>query len=108
MLVWIQLVDPARRRELGLAGKLALAVALFAAGQILADVLIFAMRPLYGSYAEQPDRLWGLSPLEDQRLAGLVMMGEQLLTLGTFVAIVLIAQHRRLFRPAEDDRRVAA
>ena len=108
MLVWIQLVDPARRRELGLAGKLALAVGLFAAGQILADVLIFAMRPLYGSYAEQPERLWGLSPLEDQRLAGLVMMGEQLLTLGTFVALTLIAQHRRLFRPAEDDRRVAA
>jgi putative membrane protein len=108
MLVWIQLVDPARRRELGLAGKLALAVGLFAAGQILADVLIFAMRPLYGSYAEQPERLLGLSPLEDQRLAGLVMMGEQILTLGTFVALTLIAQHRRLFRPAEDDRRVAA
>jgi putative membrane protein len=108
LLVWIQLVDPARRRELGLAGKLALAIALFAAGQVLADVLIFAMRPLYGSYAEQPDRLCGLSPLEDQRLAGLVMMGEQLLTLGTFVAITLIAQHRRLFRPTEDDRRVAA
>jgi cytochrome c oxidase assembly factor CtaG len=108
MLVWIQLVDPARRRELGLTGKLALAIALFAAGQILADVLIFAMRPLYPSYADQPDRLLGLSPLQDQRLAGLVMMGEQLLTLGTFVALLLIAQHRRLFRPTEDERRVAA
>jgi cytochrome c oxidase assembly factor CtaG len=108
MLVWIQLVDPARRRELGLTGKLALAIALFAAGQILADVLIFAMRPLYPSYADQPERLLGLSPLQDQRLAGLVMMGEQLLTLGTFVALLLIAQHRRLFGPTEDERRVAA
>jgi putative membrane protein len=108
MLVWIQLVDPARRRELGLTGKLALAIALFAAGQILADVLIFAMRPLYPSYADQPERLLGLSPLQDQRLAGLVMMGEQLLTLGTFVALLLIAQHRRLFSPAEDERRMAA
>jgi len=108
MLVWIQLVDPARRRELTLVGKLALAIALFAAGQILADVLIFAMRPLYGSYAEQPDRVLGLSPLQDQRLAGLVMMGEQLLTLGTFVALLLVAQHRRLFGPAEDDGRVTA
>jgi putative membrane protein len=107
-LVWIQLVDPARRRELGLTGKLALAIALFAAGQILADVLIFAMRPLYPSYADQPDRLLGLSPLQDQRLAGLVMMGEQLLTLGTFVALLLIVQHRRLFHPPEDERRVAA
>ena len=66
------------------------------------------MRPLYPSYAEQPDRLLGLSPLEDQRLAGLVMMVEQLLTLGTFVALLLVAQHRKLFRPAEDERRVAA
>jgi putative membrane protein len=107
-LVRIQLVDPARRRELGLTGKLALAIALFAAGQILADVLIFAMRPLYPSYADQPDRLLGLSPLQDQRLAGLVMMGEQLLTLGTFVALLLIVQHRRLFHPPEDERRVAA
>ena len=37
-----------------------------------------------------------------------MMMGEQLLTLGTFVALTLIAQHRRLFRPNEDERRVAA
>jgi cytochrome c oxidase assembly factor CtaG len=108
VLVWVQLVDPARRRDLGLVGRLALAIALFAAGQVLADVLIFAQRPLYGSYAEQPDRLLGLSPLEDQRLAGLVMMGEQLLTLGTCVALLLLAQHRKLFQQAEGERRVAA
>jgi cytochrome c oxidase assembly factor CtaG len=108
VLVWVQLVDPARRRDLGLVGRLALAIALFAAGQVLADVLIFAQRPLYGSYAEQPDRLFGLSPLEDQRLAGIVMMGEQLLTLGTCVALLLLAQHRKLFQPAEGERRVAA
>ena len=107
VLVWTQLVDPARRRELRLPGRLGLAIALFAAGQILSDVLIFAMRPLYPSYAEQTDRLLGLSPLEDQRLAGLVMMGEQLLTLGTFVAILLVSQHRKLF-PAADGRRAPA
>ena len=108
VLVWVQLVDPARRRDLGIVGRLALAIALFAAGQLLADVLIFAQRPLYGSYAERPERLLGLSPLEDQRLAGLVMMGEQLLTLGTCVALLLLAQHRKLFQQAEGERRVAA
>jgi putative membrane protein len=107
VLVWTQLVDPARRRELKLPGRLGLAIALFAAGQILSDVLIFAMRPLYPSYAEQTHRLMGLSPLEDQRLAGLVMMGEQLVTLGTFVAILLVSQHRKLF-PAADGRRAPA
>jgi len=108
VLVWTQLVDPARRRELSRAGRIGLAIALFAAGQILADVLIFAMRPLYGAYADQPDRLLGLSPLADQRLAGLVMMGEQLLTLGICVALLLIAQHRTLFPRASGERRAAA
>ena len=108
VLVWTVLIDPARRGEVSVAGRIGLAVALFAAGQILADVLIFAMRPLYPAYAEQPDRLLGLSPLEDQRLAGLVMMGEQLLTLGTFVALLLLAQHRRLFSGGTSEERRAA
>ena len=108
VLVWTVLVDPARRGEVSVAGRIGLAVALFAAGQILADVLIFAMRPLYPAYAEQPDRLLGLSPLEDQRLAGLVMMGEQLLTLGICVALLLVAQHRRLFSSGSSEERRAA
>jgi putative membrane protein len=108
VVVWTLLVDPTRRGDLSLAGRIGLAVALFAAGQILADVLIFAMRPLYPVYAEQPHRLLGLSPLEDQRLAGLVMMVEQLLTLGTCVALTLLAQHRRLLSDAANERRAAA
>jgi putative membrane protein len=108
VLVWTQLVDPARRAELTRAGRIGLAVLLFAAGQILADVLIFSLRPLYGAYADQPERLLGLSPLGDQRVAGLVMMGEQLLTLGTFVGLLLIVQHRRLFPRAREERRAAA
>jgi putative membrane protein len=108
VLVWVQLVDPARRGDLRRAGRIGFAVALFAAGQILADVLLFAMRPLYPSYADQTDRLLGLSPLADQRLAGLVMMAEQLLTLGTCVALLLLAQHRKLFTSTSEERRAAA
>jgi cytochrome c oxidase assembly factor CtaG len=108
VLVWTLLVDPARRGDLSRAGRVGLAIGLFAAGQVLADVLIFAMRPLYPAYAAQPDRLLGLSPLEDQRLAGLVMMLEQLLTLGTFVALTLLAHHRKLFSRTSDERRAAA
>jgi len=104
VLVWTLMVDPARRGDLGRAGRIGLAIALFAAGQILADVLIFAMRPLYPAYADQPDRLLGLSPLADQRLAGIVMMVEQLLTIGTFVGLTLLAHHRRLFANASDER----
>ena len=55
---------------------------LFAAGQVLANILVFSFSPLYGAYAAQDERLLGLSPLTDQRLAGLVMMVEQIVMLG--------------------------
>lgn len=82
-LVWSQLVDPARRGELRVGGRIFLAVVLFACGQVLADVLLFSFHPLYPAYAAQDERLLGLSALTDQKLAGAVMMAEQLLTLGT-------------------------
>ena len=98
VLVWTQLVDPARRAELRRSGRIALAVALFACGQILADVLIFSFDPLYHAYAAQDERLLGLSALADQRLAGIVMMVEQAVTLGTCVALLLVASHREVVR----------
>lgn len=94
LLVWYQLIDPARRRRLSRAGRLGFAVALFAAGQLLAMVLLFSFSPLYSSYAEEPVRLLGLSALTDQRLAALVMMAEQTIVLGTLAAWLLLAnQH---------------
>jgi cytochrome c oxidase assembly factor CtaG len=82
-LVWAQLVDPAGRRALSVGGRLAFAGALFVSGQILADVLLVAPEPLYASYAADP------SALADQQLAGVVMMLEQLLTLGA-LAVLLV------------------
>jgi putative membrane protein len=98
VLVWTQLVDPARRSELRRSGRIALAVGVFACGQILSDVLIFSFDPLYPAYAAQDERLLGLSPLADQQLAGIVMMVEQTITLGTCVALLLLASHRELIR----------
>jgi putative membrane protein len=89
LLVWTQIVDPARRGTPSVPRRIAIAVALFAAGQVLSYVLIFSFQPLYPTYADQPSRLFGWSPVLDQQLAGLVMMLEQLLTLGTAVAILL-------------------
>ena len=89
MLVWAQLIDPAGRNALPQRLRLGYALVLFVAGQALANTLILAYRPLYPAYAAQPHRLFGFSPLGDQDAAGLVMMGEQLATLGTFAAIQL-------------------
>jgi putative membrane protein len=95
--VWTQIVDPARRRVPTLAGRVAVAASLFAAGQILAYVLIFSFHPLYPAYADQPDRLFGWSARLDQQLAGVTMMGEQLLSLGTATAVLLALRRSRRY-----------
>ncbi len=74
---------------------MAYALILFTAGAALVNVLFFSARPLYPAYASPHDGL-GLSPLTDQRAAGMVMMLEQLLVLGTLVTVLLRARVREL------------
>jgi cytochrome c oxidase assembly factor CtaG len=85
ILVWTLLVDPGSHRRLSVGGRVALAASLFAAGQILTDVLVFSFTPLYPAY----HGAYGISALTDQQLSGVVMMVEQLATLGTCVALLL-------------------
>ena len=85
LLVWTLLVDPGSHRRLTTAGRIALAAAMFGAGQVLSSVLIFSFHPLYALY----HGAYGFSALTDQKLAGIVMMVEQLLVLGTFTYLVL-------------------
>jgi cytochrome c oxidase assembly factor CtaG len=102
VLVWTQLVDPARHERLRRPQRIFFALGMLALTQPVVDFLLFSSSAHYGRYAEQPDRLLGLSPLTDQRLAGAVMMVEQLLTLGTCVAILLLPylRERRARVPA--------
>jgi putative membrane protein len=104
-LVWIQLVDPTHRLQI--RTRLLAALALFAAGQTMSDVLVFSFHAYYPPYAAQPHRVLGLSPVADQRLAGLVMMGEQLFTAGTCVVVLLLALRReaQTVQPARAGRR---
>ena len=101
-LVWTLVIDPGRHGRLTLVQRVGFAVLLFWAGQLLSYVLLFGFEPYYGVYEEQPERLLGLSPLGDQKLAGVVMMVEQALTLG--LAIVLLFRLARRERPAADAR----
>jgi cytochrome c oxidase assembly factor CtaG len=94
ILVWTLLVDPGSHRRLSVGGRVALAAAMFAAGQILTDVLVFTFTPLYPAY----QGAYGISALEDQQLAGIVMMVEQLATLGTCVALLLRPRWSRAYR----------
>ena len=58
------------------------------------DVLVFSFHPLYPIYRGA----YGFSALTDQKLAGIVMMVEQLVVLGTFAYLVLRprVRHARL------------
>jgi putative membrane protein len=85
ILVWTLLVDPGSHHRLSVGGRVALAASMFAAGQILTDVLVFTFTPLYSFY----HGAYGVSAVTDQQLSGIVMMVEQLVTLGTCVAFLL-------------------
>ena len=97
-LVWTLLIDPTGHGRLGLNGRIALAVVLFWVGQVLAYVFVFGFEPYYDVYADQAARLLGLSALSEQKLAGIVMLAEQTLTLG--LAIVLLVSSARRARAA--------
>ena len=93
-LVWTILIDPTRHGRLTLNERLGLAVVLFWVGQVLAYPFVFGFEPYYDVYVEQPHRLLGLSPLTDQKLAGLVMMVEQAATLGVAIVVLLTLARR--------------
>jgi len=89
ILVWTQLVDPARHGRLRRPQRILFGLAMLVLAQPVVDVLLFSSSPQYARYADPANRLFGISPLTDQRLAGAVMMVEQLLTVGTCVALLL-------------------
>jgi putative membrane protein len=88
-LAWTQLVDPARHGRLTPGGRILFAIGMLALSHPIIDALVFSGSAAYRPYALQPHRLFALSPLTDQRLAGAVMMVEQLVTLGTCIGILL-------------------
>jgi cytochrome c oxidase assembly factor CtaG len=102
-LVWTLLIDPARHGRLGLPGRIGLAALLFWIGQALAYGFVFGFEPVYDVYVAQPERLFGLSPLTDQKLAGVVMMVEQLVTLGTALVLLVRTARRARSLPASPE-----
>lgn len=82
LLAWSILLDD--RRTAG--RRVALAAGMFASGQVLSDVLIFSFHALYPDYPS----------VRQQQLAGVVMMAEQVLTLGTLALVLLRPRFRRV------------
>lgn len=68
----------------------------FVASSFLGLAFIFSRRPFYSFYEHAP-RLWGLSPIRDQNLGGILMNGEQtivfMLAIGWYVWGLLEEEH---------------
>ena len=94
LLIWIQMVDPARHHRLTLTERVGYTALVFWTGQVMAYVILFDPAPLFSTYVDQADRLLGLSPLTDQKLAGVVMMVEQIATVGIAFVLLLVAARR--------------
>ena len=104
VLLWVVLLDPTGHGRLSASERIGVAALVFIAGQLLAYVMLFSYRPFYRVYAEQDDRLLGLSALTDQKLSGVVMMVEQLLTVGLFLFWQLRTRAATDVRPEEGER----
>jgi cytochrome c oxidase assembly factor CtaG len=63
--------------RVGSGSRAAIVFAAFVLGSPIGLVLALVPSAIYDFYVEAPERLWGLSPLEDQQLAGILMAVEQ-------------------------------
>jgi len=88
LLVWTQIVAPSRHKRASAGRRALFAVAVLGLGMVLSEVLLLSS-PLYQHYRAVLDRPFGFSAAEDQNRAGLLMMGEQIATLGTAAALLV-------------------
>jgi putative membrane protein len=100
--LWWPLIQPVpmRRRLTGMQ-PLAYIAAAKAGLAALGLYLAWSSMALY-PYYEQTPRIWGLSPVEDQNVGGVIMMVEQSFTLVLVMVVLFI---RMLTRSEEEERR---
>jgi cytochrome c oxidase assembly factor CtaG len=100
VLVWAQILDPARRGHLSEGARAAFAAAVLLVGMALAEVLV-VLHPIYSHYIHVTGRPFGWTAAQDQARAGFVMMAEQLATLGIAAALLLWDHIERVGRELE-------
>lgn len=99
LLFWSQIIDQrGLHAHLSYLQRALYTVLVGAAGNVLAMYLVFAPRPLYAGYASLPSRLYGMSTLVDQQIAGAIMWVPVLFIFGaTFSAL--------LYKALQEDER---
>ena len=96
--MWWSVVQDAPHR-LGDGARAAVVFAAFVFGAPIGLVIALVPDAIYDFYVNAPERLWGLSALEDQQLAGILMSAEQAIVFFVVVAYFVV---RFL---AQDERR---
>jgi putative membrane protein len=98
VLMWWSVVqDEPHHLAAGLRAGVVFAA--FVLGSPIGLVIALVPEPIYDFYVDAPERLWGLTALEDQRLAGILMSVEQAIV---FFAVFAFFFFRFL---AEEERR---
>jgi cytochrome c oxidase assembly factor CtaG len=97
--LWWPLVEPVPMRR-GLSGMQPIAYIALCKGGLAALGLFLAWSSTaHYPWYEQTPRIWGLNPVEDQNVAGVIMMVEQSVTL----VLVLVWQFTRMLTRSEQE-----
>jgi cytochrome c oxidase assembly factor CtaG len=81
LLVWLSVLEPARRRVPGGLWKIAHITGVRFAGMFLGMAFLILRAPAYEGFYGQRALAHGLTPLEDQQLAGGLMLGLDLIVM---------------------------
>jgi cytochrome c oxidase assembly factor CtaG len=102
LLYWWHLLSPirSRLRLTGMGPVAYMAITKLLVG-LLGVVLAFSPSLLYGAY-DHPGTRWGMTALDDQRVAGLIMALEQSVVMGIALAWLFA---RMLSESEEEERR---
>jgi len=102
MLLWAALLEPLPGPAwFSAPWKVPYVLVMWVVMLALAQVFLWSSHPYYGPYVHDP-RLWGLSPLADQKAGGGVMLVESLFTMLPALVWVLL----QVFRESEARQRL--
>jgi cytochrome c oxidase assembly factor CtaG len=86
-LVWVPLLEALPMPEwFGTGMKMAFVASVRVVEAILGNIFVWSNRPLYSTYVHAAHRPWGITAVNDQRIAGSIMMVE-----GSLVTLLALA-----------------
>ncbi|MEX2627992.1 MAG: cytochrome c oxidase assembly protein [Ilumatobacteraceae bacterium] len=104
-MMWMPVVGPISEFRLGPLGASIYLFLQSVVPTIPAGWLVFAEGVVYGSYGDQPIRLWGVDVIADQQFAGAIMKLAGGVFLWAFVVYFFFARFARGYQHEHDYRR---